>query len=322
MWQGAYIVLADMNNPQLVLVEVDPTGAAKRAACFALANPVFSLTLELKPGDVLDLHCVDPAMIRTYSCPLSNVFVGSGGSRASATPPAAAAAAAPAATAPQGPILSPRIVVSGPASQSSVEPLMASHTPVLSAPAGPATRSPSDNGAQGVSASQLDALIEARVDAMLARLEEAARARDDAERMRQMKLLEVMSATLHGVSESVERAVQTHTSSPEFLEGVAAAVQARSAHDVDRAVKQALAGDRLAEALAASLVQKLQPLVQRAMDEQFRAHLVPAFEAGVADMLLQFREALPAGASVATSGAAAAAMSAKVRAPRGAAQMD
>jgi len=76
---------------------------------------------------------------------------------------------------------------------------------------------------------KIDALLQTKMDSLFARLEESAKARDETEKIRQMKLLEVMSASLLEVNETVEKAIADKLSSPEFVNTLASAINAKNA---------------------------------------------------------------------------------------------
>jgi len=301
----AYLALADMNSAALAVVELE--ALFSRAVVLAVGNPVYSLAAHVAQR-TLELQCADAVMIQTYSLSLAKAFPPKPAQAASA----AAAPRAAANAAEQQPILSPR----------TASPHVANVTPPVTkdtwAPPAPTTAArqptpelkdwmstasafasaaplPSASAASAANAADIAAVVQQQMDALFARLEESTRARDEAEKARQMRLLEVMSASLIEMNATVERTIAAKLASPEFVGAIAAAVVAKQpAAQGDKGLAKALAPalDKMADSVAQSTAVKVQPLLQRALEEQFARHLVPAFQAGCGNLLQQMREAV------------------------------
>lgn len=311
-----YLWLCDSVNPFAVLVQIDEHHFFRRAVALQVPQPIlnFSLTLGQDP-DVVLVSALSAGLVHTLELPsIEGCFqVVTGGMLPPhhlpppPPPPQQQHQFHQAAGFAQPPLLS----------SSLPQQRMASPLPVAqSRSASPPSQS--GGGGAGEESDALSSMLQGKMNELFERLEHSARERQQRDDERINKLLEVFSRTLRDFPHKMVDEMARSFASPQFQDAVGQVVQAKLAEfggggggaananaqgkAVEKAVRAVLPGalDKFAEQTAAQVALKLG--ATRALEEAMVTRLVPAFEAGVRDLMAQFEDFYSAGAGANHSG--------------------
>ena len=264
---GRHIVLADSASPCAVLVQVSES-RFERAVLLKVPAEVFSFSLSETGEDAVDINAVGESMIQVFELSsISGVLPASGGSG----------------VVPQ--LDDPREV---PASPPPPPPPMAMTT----------ARNSTSAGAVSGDVAVMESTIDAKINALMAKLENDRIAQQEVESQRHKRLLETVSNSITVALPSiVENAVAAKLESPQFSASITAAVKAgidsslgkEIKNNVDKSLKSTMPSllEKVSESTASQLAGKIQQPLAKAFEEAFKSKLVPAFEHGVSEMLNQ-----------------------------------
>ncbi|KAH9258141.1 hypothetical protein BASA81_003704 [Batrachochytrium salamandrivorans] len=309
-----YVLLCDSVNPFVVLVQIDEHYFFRRAVALQVPQPI--LNFSLTPGqdlDVVHVNAISAGLVHTLELPsIQSCFqVVTGGM----LPPHHLPPPPPPPSYQATGFFQPP-----PPPQSSSQQRMASPLPTVVAQSR-SSSPPSENGG----GEESDALS-SKMDELFERLEASAMERQQRDNERINKLLEVISRTLRDLPRKVVEDTLKSFSSPPFQEAVGQVVQAKLAEfagsgvggvggnatggagvnaqnkAMEKAMRTVLPGvlDKFAEQTAAQVALKLGGT--RALEDAMITRLVPAFEAGVRDLMAQFEDYYSTGVAANAGG--------------------
>ena len=296
------VVVADMNSPVVAMVSVDAQGFARLAQVVRVSAPLLSVSAVASTAagpPALSVHALDAGMVQSYTASLARVMA-----FPVDVPGLSASSEAPPVPSPRAAVVAPAPVAAAvPATVPVPAPTPAPLIPPAAAAAVYATPTTMSTTTRSVPGATTPITADNSMDALFARLDARAEARDAVERERQKRLLDVMGKSFASISSDVEEAVGAKLADPAFVAGLTAQMRGELSTEVGKAVDRAMAKamPQLIEKVTETVAARVQANMQRAFEENFRAHLVPAFEAGCRDMVTQFTTFLPTLAASSSS---------------------